>query len=204
MYALLALNLPKIINTSSVGDEISHSNKSKTRAIAGGLVSGGALLTLVAVGLFYHYRRRARRGTGFKHQAEPYSQNDRAEALPRTLKNMSSTPRTQVDRVLLPRKMLNNVYGRRNGDTKSAGAAESNARSVDKAVELREEVENLRREIEEMRMMDLYDPLPEYGYGVVLLLEWAAASSVYLPRRSVSSDVTSTTSANATLEAEFN
>ncbi|KIK65828.1 hypothetical protein GYMLUDRAFT_38307 [Collybiopsis luxurians FD-317 M1] len=194
MYALLALNLEKKINSSSSpggggsSGVSSHSSKSKAGTIAGSVVGCFVFVALVAVGLLFYLRRRARRGIGLesdekvpgsfamfgsnaresnplpqrlsnRHQIDPYPHYEGAELSSPT--DTSSATRTQTSG--LPRKYPLTINNHDNStEETSVTLGTSDARPVDTAAQLREEVENLRRDMAEMRTMGQYEPPPEY------------------------------------------
>ncbi|KAK0481513.1 hypothetical protein IW261DRAFT_1681573 [Armillaria novae-zelandiae] len=188
MFSLLALRLPNKIVSDEDGsnnrdDGSSFSSPSNTRAIAGGVVGGLAALILLVFGVSMCRRRQRRKqedtnnkpSTRRRHPLipEPYNpygssgpehpllplhpgqQFASVESLPRAAhrrrkgqSGLDSGPTTAASTLSLE---LSSVA--RNGIAPS----DSNP-----SVQLRSELENLRREVDEIRARGLYEPPPEY------------------------------------------
>lgn len=143
-------------------------------AIAGSVVGGVAFVALVALAAFF-YRRRSRNRTRKDGQTYdnvlPYppgfgtrvGQDARAPPQVEEVNNVSST------RTLVSKTLVTPNSGAREGSSSvpvlSSVAGSSDAGTSRYGAEaelLREEVEHLRREMEEIRLRTTYEPPPEY------------------------------------------
>ncbi|KIK51939.1 hypothetical protein GYMLUDRAFT_50232 [Collybiopsis luxurians FD-317 M1] len=192
MYALLALNLPnKTVSATQIGNSTnsSKSKKSNTGAIAGGVIGGIALITILAIAVFIYRRRYTSRDVeheedekssrtffsvlfGSKqlrrrtpeeqpldqYHIEPYTDSGSQPQPSTSGFTTSSVPISPAS--ALPK----NRPGPGPGSSVTA-LTSSEAGSSSVAAGLREEVENLRREMEEMRMRAQYGPSPNSEYG---------------------------------------
>ncbi|KIK51931.1 hypothetical protein GYMLUDRAFT_265647 [Collybiopsis luxurians FD-317 M1] len=192
MYALLALNLPnKTVSATQIGSGTngSQSKKSNTGAIAGGVIGGVAFIAILALAVFL-YRRYTRKIIGLdedekssrsffsilfgskqvrstpreqpldQYHIEPYTDSGSQPRPSTSGYTTSSVPLSPES--ALPR----NAGKNRQGPGSSVTAlTSSEAGSSTVAAGLREEVQNLRREMEEMRMRAQYGPSPGSEYG---------------------------------------
>ncbi|KIK65831.1 hypothetical protein GYMLUDRAFT_1027445, partial [Collybiopsis luxurians FD-317 M1] len=158
-------------------------SKSKAGTIAGSVVGGVAFFALIALGLLLYHRRRTRNSIGLDinqkepirfamfrskrervfpssqsfniNQPDPSLHREKAELF----QNPTPRPRARLSLRKLP--LANNNFDN-STELSSVTAASSSMWSADAAAELREEMENLRREMEEMRVSGQYEPPPEY------------------------------------------
>ncbi|KAF9071440.1 hypothetical protein BDP27DRAFT_1322140, partial [Rhodocollybia butyracea] len=208
MYALLALDLPKQ-DISGNGS----SKKSKTGAIAGGVVGGIAFVSLLGLAVFFYRRRRARDGIrdynddkagvlatvfGLKkpkagpsqealngHRIEPFGSGQRnptatsrgtSSRSNKTSRHKTSSSPGELIPYSAPPHLHNADDGRLPNQVSSATApgsvpsstsgpstvgSSSDPASSSVAMELRNDVENLRREMQEIRSRTAYEPPPE-------------------------------------------
>ncbi|KAF9071439.1 hypothetical protein BDP27DRAFT_1322138 [Rhodocollybia butyracea] len=209
MYALLALDLPKQDISGSLNGS---SKKSKTGAIAGGVVGGIAFVSLLSLAVFFYRRRRARVASGIINKAlrvqtketkgsssqealngyriEPFgssqqnptatsggtsSRSNKPELIPYSGPLYPPVPITDPSRA--PPHLHNADDGRLPNQVSSTTApgsvpsstsgpstvgSSSDPASSSVAMELRNDVENLRREMQEIRSRTAYEPPPEY------------------------------------------
>ncbi|KAJ3893405.1 hypothetical protein GG344DRAFT_43434 [Lentinula edodes] len=167
MFALLAPNVTRFTITGFTSSANPH--KLDVGAIAGGVVGGVAFVALVALAAFF-YRRRSRRRTRKVGQIYdnvlpyPPAFGTRAGQDAQALNNVPSTQSALVSKTLVTPNS-----GTREGSS-SVPVSSSVVGSSDvgtsrygaEAELLREEVEHLRREMEEIRLRTTYEPPPEY------------------------------------------
>ncbi|KAK0466307.1 uncharacterized protein EV420DRAFT_1261099 [Desarmillaria tabescens] len=176
MFSLMALRCVRLSynRTVSSGDGSSSSNNqtssssssSNAGAIAGGVVGGFATLALLFCG-FFLYGRRQRRKPGMYNQrsdwssstsytpffvSQPYNgsyggQPSGKGGRPMILSNPTFVPTAEASTTA-------------NGSPNANGSGGSNSDN-NTSVQLRSEMENLRREVDEIRAR-MYEPPPEY------------------------------------------
>ncbi|KAJ3795106.1 hypothetical protein GGU11DRAFT_793416 [Lentinula aff. detonsa] len=171
MFALLAVNATRQLSES---DTSVSTPRNHTGAIVGGVIGGVAFFAFVALAVFF-YRRRSRSGTrkdtqkydsvspyppGLVSRTEQDTQNsfqveevtDVSTQSPISSKRRVVTTDTNTQIAPTTPIVADSVVGSSDAGTSRSGDAEL----------LRGEVENLRREMEQIRLRTAYDPPPEY------------------------------------------
>ncbi|KAK0211727.1 hypothetical protein IW262DRAFT_1519488 [Armillaria fumosa] len=187
MFSLMALGLqPKVV--SDIRDPL-DSQASKAGEIAGGIVGGLAALTLLVFGFFIHRRWRRRKQDTHRparsstrdsplFPPQPYDLYDSNELQPLRLgqqfasvqshsqTKQRSGKRTQPTILSSPTSGPTAVEPRTGNEPLSGNQRErsdsNNNTDIDTSVQLRSEMENLRREMDEMRAR-VYESPPEYN-----------------------------------------
>ncbi|KAK0481511.1 hypothetical protein IW261DRAFT_1606804 [Armillaria novae-zelandiae] len=191
MFSLLALRLQNQTvsvgdgsssNTNNRDDGSSFSSPSHAGAIAGGVVGGLAALILLVFGALTYRRRQRRKQEDMNGEPstrrmptlipEPYnpygSSGSEHPLLPLHPGQQSTSVETLPPAAHRPRK---GHSGSNSGPTAAASMPSHESSSVARngialdsnaSVQLRSEVENLRREVNEIRVRGLYEPPPEY------------------------------------------
>ncbi|KAE9404313.1 DUF1793-domain-containing protein [Gymnopus androsaceus JB14] len=175
MFALLALNLTKQpisgFTPASNSSNFSHSPKSHVGAIAGGVVGGAVIAVLVVLAIIFYCRRRSRTLSDHEKMTSvvPYppvlnpSQNTSLTPLQvQDDTTLHGSTQTSSQKSILP--VLYGNTSRTTAGSSSSRSAPSDSGSSNAAAELRGEVQNLRREMEAMRLRAGYEPPPEYAH----------------------------------------
>ncbi|KAK0203921.1 hypothetical protein DFS33DRAFT_1275044 [Desarmillaria ectypa] len=175
IFSLLALNLDPLKGASSSGGKEGSSSSTTataTGAIVGGVVVGVVTIAVVVVCIFF-WRRRKQRGY---HMAQPQAaelaldQSPENQYAPMASQIIPYGPASHFTPPLVSAwssdsKLMRLMPPRQ--DVYSASTSGANSRSAisseaDTATQLRDEVENLRREMEQIRVQTAYQAPPEY------------------------------------------
>ncbi|KAK0496795.1 hypothetical protein EDD18DRAFT_1386124 [Armillaria luteobubalina] len=181
MFSLMALGLqPKAVSDVRDGP---HGQASKAGAIAGGIVGGLAALTLLVFS-FFMYRRWRRRKQDTHRLA--WSSTSDSPCFPPQSSDLYGSNELQPLRLGQSHSQTGRRSGKRTQPTVSSnptsgptavasttanesfrgnqreGSDSNNNPNIDTSVQLRSEMENLRREVDEMRARVVYESPPEY------------------------------------------
>ncbi|KAK0486184.1 hypothetical protein IW261DRAFT_1663945 [Armillaria novae-zelandiae] len=185
VFSLMALSLQN--KTISGGDNLSSSNdrtsstsdSSEIGAIVGGVVGGFAALTLLVFGVFmyrrWQWRKHNQRSgsvtpffTGvFRQRTSPKPATASQLVLHSSYGTQSSYPQTGQRSGKGGQPII--LSGSSPEPTTASGSSGVNRRRAsgsdnnNPTIQLRSEMENLRRELDEMRARNLYEPPPQYA-----------------------------------------
>ncbi|KAK0199091.1 hypothetical protein F5146DRAFT_1022100 [Armillaria mellea] len=174
--------------SSNNNDQTDSSSSSNAGAIAGGVVGGLATLTLLVLGVLMYQRRQRRKheGTSNQRSAWPSSTSGAPLLTPQPYDLYGSHGSRNPPPSLRPGQQCTSVepYPQYKGGVpiilsttsgpiaiaptpshRLSSSVNQNGRSNSDnstSVQLRSEMENLRREVEELRARSLYEPPPQY------------------------------------------
>ncbi|KAK0246468.1 hypothetical protein EDD85DRAFT_758599 [Armillaria nabsnona] len=178
MFSLMALRLQN--RTVSPGNGSSNTNQdqssSNAGAIGGGVVGGLAVLVVLVFGFFMIRRRQRRKQEDTNGQRSAWSSSTRRTPplVPQPYDPYRSSGSEHPLLPLHPRAGHRPRKGQPSTSSAPTSAASTSYESSsvnqtgrptsdsNTSVQLRSEVENLRREFDEMRARGLYEPPPEY------------------------------------------
>ncbi|PBK74135.1 hypothetical protein ARMSODRAFT_1014448 [Armillaria solidipes] len=171
VFSLMALSLQN--KTVSGGDSSSSNNdrtssslgSSKIGAIAGGVVGGLAALTLLVFGVLMYRRRQWRKHNQRSGSVTPFFMGVFRQRRSPKYENEPATKHTTYTVLMghsTPILKQGNVSTTASGSSSVNRSGASDSDNNNPTIQLRSEMENLRREVDEMRARNLYEP-PQYA-----------------------------------------